>query len=92
MGFHFAFKQNMSQRHHLVSWKSVPAWLGDADTALNVTACILKSLASPTPRHRWDLLPEPLWRKQSQEIDYCRVARQSPRRPAVPLNSECSPK
>lgn len=57
--FHFVFQQGMSQRHHLVSWKSVPARLGGADMALNVTACILKSWLLPALRCLWDLLPEP---------------------------------
>lgn len=51
INFHFIFKQNMSQKPHLVSCKSVPAWLQDADMALNVPACVLKSPASATPQH-----------------------------------------
>lgn len=37
----------MSQRHHLVNSKSMPAQFEDADMALNVTTCTLKPLASP---------------------------------------------
>ena len=93
MDFHFVFKQNMSQRHPLVTYKSVPALLGDADMALNVTTCILIFPASLCSAAPLGSLARALYRgEQAQEVDYHGAAWQSPRRPAVPFHSERSPK